>query len=196
MFGTKCLGGRTHSTLPPRRAAPRPARPAPRPLPVHYIQVQVVGPAVQHAAALGAQRRQVAVEDGRPDPAPRRHGRRRASARAPPPRGGTGRAAPPPTAPSLARAGRAGRPGPRDSTEPTKRTRTERRFGRRDPERGAARRWPRLSDGTRARRGAAANTHTQRCPSASVFRPPNNMCIKWRGGRTDGNTDGVNNTRA
>lgn len=74
-----------------RRAAPPTARLAPRPLPVHYIQVQVVGPAVQHAAALGAQRRQVAVEDGRPDPAPRRHGRR-PSARAPPPRGVTGRA--------------------------------------------------------------------------------------------------------
>lgn len=66
----------------------------------------------------------------------------------------------------------------------------------------AARRWPRLSDGRHVGRplcgpGAARQqTHTQRCPSASVFRPPNNACVKWRGGRADGNTDGFNSTRA
>lgn len=91
MFGTKCLGaeerdapahrlpraGRERRAAPPAPRAPGPARPGrsrPSPaLPVHYIQVQVVGPAVQHATALGAQRRQVAVEDGGTDPTPRRH---------------------------------------------------------------------------------------------------------------------------
>lgn len=56
-------------------ADPR-GQPAPSPaeLPVHYIQVQVVGPRVQHAQALGPQVGQVAVEDGRADLAARRHG--------------------------------------------------------------------------------------------------------------------------
>lgn len=58
-----------------QRRDPR-GRPAPSPaeLPVHYIQVQVVGPRVQHAQALGPQVGQVAVEDGRADLAARRHG--------------------------------------------------------------------------------------------------------------------------
>lgn len=69
---TPCRPGEAgRSARPPR---PRPGRSRPSPaLPVHYIQVQVVGPAVQHATALGAQRRQVAVEDGGTDPTPRRH---------------------------------------------------------------------------------------------------------------------------
>lgn len=131
MFGTKCLGGRRERPArpqvtpgragrgrPPARtpgaAAPRaPVPPAPRPLPVHYIQVQVVGAAVQHAAALGAQRRQVAVEDGGTDPAPRRHRRRRPAPAPPrgtpgPPQGARHRPAPPPSCP--ARGGRRGWP--------------------------------------------------------------------------------------
>lgn len=58
-----------------QRRDPR-GQPAPSPaeLPVHYIQVQVVGPRVQHAQALGPQVGQVAVEDGRADLAARRHG--------------------------------------------------------------------------------------------------------------------------
>lgn len=68
--GRPPAGPQPGGSRPPR---PRPGPARPRLLPVHYIQVEIVGPAVQHAAALGAQRRQVAVEDGRPDPAPRRH---------------------------------------------------------------------------------------------------------------------------
>lgn len=90
---------------PPERPPPRAPGPArPRPLPVHYIQVEVVGAAVQHAAALGAQRRQVAVEDGRPDPAPRRHScrppRACAAARAAGTGGGAGARAPAPPRPT------------------------------------------------------------------------------------------------
>lgn len=42
-------------------------------LPVHYIQVQVICAAVHHAPAFGSQSRQVAVQNGRTYPAPRRH---------------------------------------------------------------------------------------------------------------------------
>lgn len=42
-------------------------------LPVHYIQVQVVCAAIHHAPAFGSQSRQVAVQNGRTYPAPRRH---------------------------------------------------------------------------------------------------------------------------
>lgn len=68
--GTPCTQQAIRCTEPVLRGSPDPS---PSELPVHYIQVQIIGPRVQHPEALSSQTGQVAVEDGRANLAAGRH---------------------------------------------------------------------------------------------------------------------------